>query len=235
MLREGEVYFNNNTSYNLNLFLENYPPLEVSNEEYEEVKIEGRCGSLYINKGTYSDKKIPFTFTFLSENIDINFEKIYTWLTEITENRLVFGRIDRCYKVKKIIFGDFKKEFINIGEFDVTFICEPFIEDLDSTKVNITTNNFKVNCNGNMGAETLFKIYGSGNIQLTVDGETMAINNVSNYVVIDSKLMQVRDNVGNSKDNDTTGNFITLTKGINTISWVGTVTKIELEFTNQYR
>lgn len=235
MLKEGEIYFNGNRSLVLNLFLENYPIIPVTNEEYEEVKVEGRSGNLIINKGTYTDKKIPFTFTILSSRVEIDFEQVYTWLTEIEDNRLIFGREDRCYKVKKVIFGNIQKEFIDTGVFDVTFICDPFREDLHITEIEITNNRFMLNYFGDIPGDTLIKIYGSGNIQLTINGETMQINNVTDYVEIDSKLLQVRNKDKTSKDNDTLGDFILLEKGENVITYSGAVSKIVLEYTNQYK
>ena len=235
MLKEGELYFNGNRSLNLNLFLENYPSITIANEEYEEVLVEGRNGKLIINKGTYPDKKIPFTFTILSPRIEIDFERVYEWLTEIEDNRLIFGRRDRCYKVKKVIFGDIQKEFRSIGEFDVTFLCEPFLQDLDKTTHEITTSGLKINYDGNAPGDTLIKVYGSGNIQLTINGETMQINNVTDYVEIDSDLLQVRNQDGTSKDDDTLGDFILFTKGENVISYTGTVTKVVVEYTTKYK
>lgn len=235
MLKEGELYFNGNRSLNLNLFLENYPSIPIANEEYEEVPIEGRNGKLIINKGTYPDKKIPFTFTILSPRIEIDFERVYEWLTEIEDNRLIFGRRDRCYKVKKVIFGDIQKEFRSIGEFDVTFICEPFVQDLEETVHEITTSGYKIYYNGNAPGDTLIKVYGSGNIQLTINGETMQINNVTDYVEIDSDLLQVRNQDGTSKDDDTLGDFVLFTKGENVISYTGTVTKVVVEYTTKYK
>ena len=235
MLKEGELYFNGNRSLNLNLFLENYPSIPITNEEYEEVPIEGRNGKLIINKGTYPDKKIPFTFTILSPRIEIDFERVYEWLTEIEDNRLIFGRRDRCYKVKKVIFGDIQKEFRSIGEFDVTLLCEPFLQDLDKTTHEITTSGFKINYDGNAPGDTLIKVYGSGNIQLTINGETMQINNVTDYVEIDSDLLQVRNQDGTSKDNDALGDFVLFTKGENVISYTGAVTKIVVEYTTKYK
>lgn len=235
MLKEGELYFNGNRSLNLNLFLENYPSIPITNEEYEEVPIEGRNGKLIINKGTYPDKKIPFTFTILSPRIEIDFERVYEWLTEIEDNRLIFGRRDRCYKVKKVIFGDIQKEFRSIGEFDVAFLCEPFLQDLDKTTHEITTSGFKINYDGNAPGDTLIKVYGSGNIQLTINGETMQINNVTDYVEIDSDLLQVRNQDGTSKDNDALGDFVLFTKGENVISYTGAVTKIVVEYTTKYK
>lgn len=235
MLKEGELYFNGNRSLNLNLYLENYPSIPISNEEYEEIQIEGRSGSLIINKGTYPDKKIPFTFTILSQQIDIDFERIYEWLTEIEDNRLIFGREDRCYKVKKVNFKDIQKQFRTIGEFDVTFLCEPFTQDLEKTVHEITSSGYKIYYNGNAPGDTLIKVYGTGNIQLTVNSETMQINNVADYVEIDSDLLQVRNKDKTSKDDDTSGDFILLEKGINTISYTGNATKIVAEYTTKYK
>lgn len=235
MLNEGEIYFNTERSLNLNLYLEKYPSIPITNEEYEEIQVEGRSGSLIINKGTYPDKKITFTFTILSPQIDIDFERVYEWLTEIEDNRLIFGRNDRCYKVKKVIFGNIQKEFRTIGEFDVIFLCETFTQDLDKTVHEITSSGFKINYTGNAPGDTLIKVYGTGNIQLTINGETMQINNVNNYVEIDSDLLQVRNQDGTSKDNDTLGDFILLEKGINTISYTGAVTKIVVEYTIKYK
>lgn len=235
MLKEGELYFNRDRSLSLNLFLENYPSIPIANEEYEEQPVEGRSGNLIINKGTYPDKKIPFTFTILSPRIEINFERVYEWLTEIEDNRLIFGRSDRCYKVKKVIFGNIQKEFRSIGEFDVIFLCEPFTQDLIKTTHEITKSGFKINYMGNAPGDTLIKVYGSGNIQLTINGETMQINNVNNYIEIDSDLLQVRNQDGTSKDNDTLGDFVLLTKGENAISYTGSVTKIVIEYTTKYK
>lgn len=235
MLKEGEIYFNSERSLNLNLFLEKYPSIPITNEEYEEIQVEGRSGSLIINQGTYPDKKIPFTFTILSPQLEIDFERVYEWLTEMEDNRLIFGRNDRCYKVKKVVFGDIQKEFRTIGEFDVTFLCEPFTQDLDKIVHEITKSGFKINYNGNAPGDSLIKIFGTGNIQLIVNGETMQINNVVDYVEIDSNLLQVRNQNGTSKDNDTSGDFILFEKGINTISYTGSVTKIVVEYTIKYK
>lgn len=235
MLKEGELYFNGNRSLNLNLYLEKYPSIPITNEEYEEIQVEGRSGNLIINKGTYPDKKIPFTFTILSPQIDIDFERVYEWLTEIEDNRLIFGRNDRCYKVKKVIFGNIQKEFRTIGEFDVIFLCEPFTQDLEKTVHEITSSGYKIYYNGNAPGDTLIKVYGTGNIQLTVNSETMQINNVADYVEIDSDLLQVRNKDKTSKDDDTSGDFILLEKGINAISYTGNVTKIIVEYTTKYK
>ncbi|MBZ9608628.1 phage tail protein [Clostridium estertheticum] len=235
MLKEGEIYFNNNTSINLNLFLEEYPSIPISSEEYEEIPVEGKNGMLFINKGTYPNKVVPFNFTILSEEIEVDFDKVYEWLSQIEDNRFVFGRADRCYIVKKIIFGDLQKEFRNIGNFSVNFIFEPFKSDLEKIEHIITTDNYTFEYIGNAPAESLIKIYGNGNIQITINGETMQILNVDNYIEIDSKRMQVRNADLTSKDDDTLGDYTVFEKGTNTISYTNNVTKIIVEYTTKYK
>ena len=148
---------------------------------------------------------------------------------------MIFGRSDRCYKVKKVIFGNIQKEFRSIGEFDVIFLCEPFAQDLTKTVHEITSSGFKINYNGNAPGDTLIKIYGNGNIQLTVNDETMQINNVTGYVEIDSNLLQVRNKDGTSKDNDALGDFVLFSKGENIISYIGSVTKVLIEYITKYK
>ena len=235
ILKEGEVYFNNDTSLNLNLFLEKYPSIPISNEEYEEVPVEGRSGTLFINKGTYPNVVVPFVFTLRSEDFEIDFDKVYEWLLEIDDNRLVFGRIDRCYIVKKVLFGDLQKEFRNIGEFNVNFVFEPFKSDLQKTIYTIISSNFTFEYYGNAPAESLIKIYGNGNIQITINGETMQISNVVDYAEIDSDLLEVRNLDTTSKDDDTLGDYAMFEKGTNTISYIGSITKIIIEYTTKYR
>jgi phage-related protein len=235
VLKEGEVYFNNNTSLNLNLYLEEYPKIPRANEQYEVVPIEGRNGDLYINKGTYPDRTIVFTFSIVSEDVLLDYDEIETWFTEIDDNRLFWGKSDKCFIVKKITFSDLEQEFTSLGKIEVTFICEPFRSDPDLISYEITSSGYVFYYEGNAPGEPLIKVYGTGNIQLTINGETMQVNNVTSYVEIDSKLMQVRNQDLTSKDNDTLGDFPLFSKGDNTISYTGSVTKIIVEYTNRYK
>ena len=62
----------------------------------------------------------------------------------------------------------------------------------------------------------------------------MQIDNVSNYVLLDSKAMECIDSNGVSKDWDTIGNYIKLDVGDNTIELIDTVTKVEITYRNTY-
>ena len=235
MIKQGEIFFNHESSLGLNLKMTNYPSVPSINEEYDIIDVEGRNGSLYVNKGTYRDISLTFLFTFESSDIHVSLDKVKEWLLDYSDNRLWYGREDRVFRVKKVIFGDFQQEFITFGDIKIQFICEPFLYDESSVSLQLRESNTAVYYSGTIPCDTLFKIYARGNIQLTVDNETMVISNVMDYVEIDIKLFQVRNADGTSKDYDVVGNFVKLSKGHNNISWIGEIELIELEFTSVYR
>lgn len=229
----GDVIFNSRHSLDLNLKLKSYPSIPQSTEEYEEIEIEGRNGTLILNKGTYKNKQITFNFTRLSDSF-LDFDDVYYWLNNINDKRLIWGRRDRCYIVKKIVYGDIQQEYETIGNFDVTFMCEPFLEDLESTKQKIIGNGFNIFYLGTAPGDSIIKVGGNGNIQIAINSEAMTIKNVNEYVEIDSKLLQVRNKNGTSKDMDTLGDFPVLKNGLNIISYSGNIYKLEIEYTNKY-
>ena len=60
MIREGEIIFNNRSSLDLNLKLENYPIIPLASEDYEEVEVYMRPDQLIIKNSTYKNKHIIF-------------------------------------------------------------------------------------------------------------------------------------------------------------------------------
>jgi len=234
MIRNGEIYFNNKSSLDLNMKLENYPIIPLASEEYEKITVEGRNGSLILNKNTYPDKELQFVFTRISDEIE-NLDEIYDWLTIMKDNKLFYGRNDRVYMVKKIEIGDFEQEFKTFGEIEVKFICEPFLSDIYEIEHDIIKSGFYFYYTGTAPADSIIKVYGSGNIQITIDEEVMQILDVDEYVVIDSKLMQVRDKNGKSKDFDTIGDFIELENGKHTVTFSSNVTKVNIKYTTKYK
>ena len=204
-----------------------------ANKRYENVVVPGRNGSLYFDEDAYDeDAKVELTLYKLDVNQD--FRKINEWLNNIKDNRLSLYKNGLCYHVNKVIHNPIEYESKTIHKTKVTFICDPYLYDINNADVEVSEN-FDIFCNGNEGSDTLFKVYGNGNIMITVNGQDMIIKDVSEYVEVDSNLMQVRNKDGTSKDWDTLGDFQTLNYGINNISLSGNIEKCILTFCNRYR
>ena len=62
----------------------------------------------------------------------------------------------------------------------------------------------------------------------------MQIDNVSDYVLLDSKCQECVSSTGESKDWNTIGNYIKLGPGENNFELTGAVTKTEITYRNTY-
>ena len=235
MITEGEIIYNNKSSLkDLNLKLENYPTIPLSTEEYEETTIVSRIGQLIENTGTYKNKHVTFEFTRNKNDEMLNFDDIYDWILNIKDNRFFYWQTDRCLRVKKVQFGDFKQEFRTFGTITLEFIFEPFWEDSEPTVTTLSEDG-SIMYYGTAPSSPVIKVYGSGNIQININGQAFTVKNVENYVTIDNKLMQVRDYRNQSKDFDSSGNFIEFETGEIEIELDSNVDKIEITYTNKWR
>lgn len=225
-----KLIFNNICSEEIGIIVVEGPPEILAQEEYEEIEVEGRNGNLIVNKGTYKDIEKEFLLTTIDLDLDIGIiiEKIKKWLFEIKDNKLLYA-IDNKYNIVKkvIIEEDIKTSFEEYGDFKIKFLCEPFYYKLNEKPITLTTQGNVYN-DGDFESEPCIKIYGTGDIQLTIGSTTLQINNVVDSVTLDSKLLLCLDADGNNKSIDMIGNFPLLAQRNNTISWIGTVTKIEI-------
>ena len=232
-MQQGVLYFNNNSNLDMNLYITDYPTIELNNEVYDTQDIEGRNGSVYIDLDYYKDRTLEFSFDLRCTNITEKLYEVKEWLLNVNDNRLVFNN-DKCYMVKKVLLNSFKQVNIHLAELEVSFIVEPFLYSLEETSYTFTTKNFSIYNNGTQEADTIIKIYGTGNIQISNNGETMQIDDVSDYVLLDSKCKECVSSTGKSKDWDTIGNYIKLDVGNNTFELTGNITKVEITYRNTY-
>lgn len=235
-LKEYEIIFNGAKSSYYGLLISEYPIIPSINEDVEEVEIEGRNGNLLIKKGTYKNRELSFKFKMLdSDYFWSRFKKAELWLTDITDKRLFYDRKDKCYIVKRVIFGDISKELRLYGEFEVTFIVEPFLQDISKFSKTWLENEYVITNQGDFEIFPELKFYGNGNMQVTINSDTFTINSVVDEVTINSELMLCYGKNEENKLLDMNGGFPTLKKGDNEIIVSSNVTKTSIKFTNYYR
>lgn len=232
-MRQGEIFFNGKSNFELNLRLEKYPPIPMINEEYEEIFVEGRNGSLYVNKGTFQDIKVPFIFTLYSEDIHVDFEKVKSWFIDISDNKLFYGVNDKVFRVKKIILGNFEQEYEMYGFIKVDFIFEPFLTSPEVVEYEFTSKHFKFNYLGNVSSNPTIIIEGSGNIQVILNSDTFIVNSVNGRVTINSELLICVDD--NKRNVVNVGKFPTINIGLNDLELVGNVARCKVQYFNKYR
>lgn len=233
IVRQGVIYFNNNNNLDLNLYITDYPSIGLNNMIYEEQQIEGRNGSLYIDLNYYKDRKLDFSFDLKGTDIENQMYAVKNWLINFKDNRLLFNN-EKCYLVKKVLLNSFKQINVHVAELEISFIVDPFLYEYEDTTFTTTKKNFNLKYNGTQKADTIIKIYGSGDIQISNNGETMQVDSISNYILLDSKAKECVDSNGTSKDWDTIGNYILLGPGDNNFELTGNITKTEIIYRNTY-
>lgn len=218
------IVFNNlNSSKDLGLAITDMANIPVANETIEMVN------GYIIRTGEYLPIELPITFRSKNlKNIIDHQEEILDWLYNIKDNKLILSFMpNRYYIVKNVVVDNISRDFDKYNTISVTFTLEPFKYDIYD-KMMILTKSEKIYYMGNAKGKPKLKIYGSGNIELTINSETIQIKNIDEYVELDSKFLLCLNKNQQSKSRDMSGGFPILTKGINNISWTGNVTKIEL-------
>lgn len=233
------IIINGMNSYeDLDLLLKSMT-IPSSNEQIEEVEVEGRNGSLTIKNGTYENKKLNFSFDLKRKRNEnyIDFQNRIDYIEDSLHIKkgelIIFNRPDKVFNIKYLT-KDITMESDIIANVDVNVICESFMYEINEQYMDVK-NNSNIFYKGTVPGEPNIKIYGSGNIQLTINNETIQINNVNEYVELDSKLFLCLNKDKTSKSRDMIGHFPLLTKGINNISWTGNVSKVEILPRTAYR
>lgn len=217
------IDFNNyNSFYDLDLVIVDMENIPVANEvvEYEN--------GYTIKNGEYEPIELPIIFRSVrAKSIIEKQNDIIDWLTNLKDNKLTFSFMsDKYYIVKNVQIENITRNFNRYNTIETIFTLEPFKYKHEHI-ITITgpTNLFYT---GTVPGELNIKIYGSGNIQLTINNETVQINNVNGYVELDSKLLLCLNSDKTSKSRDMIGHFPLLDIGSNTISWTGNVSKLEI-------
>lgn len=214
------VIYNGQMNTEFNVSVRYRPDMPTPAREYETIKVEGRDGELYEDKGTYADITIEIDFNFKAEPDEWQerFRKIKKWLYGENDRRLIMSDdMEYFYNVKRVQIETAERVIKRIGRFTAKFTCEPYaytkggyiITELESELVNQFEK-----------AYPTYYIYGSGEMELTVNGNTVTAA-VDGSLTIDTKLGlcynagQVIENAALAGDYDN----LTLPEGTNTFAY----------------
>lgn len=198
------------------------PPIIKAEKNIDEIEIPGRNGDLTIDYNTHKPITFPMTCTLLD---DSNIEDVKVWLEGY--DKLIFSwQSDRYYDAKLINRIDISQSLDTFGEFPLIFKAQPFGCSINNYLITLTVPDTIFNT-GSANSKPVLKVYGTGTIDLTINDSTVHLTNIVDYVTIDSELMDCYKDTG-LFNNNMLGDFPELQPGENAISWVGTVTKIEI-------
>jgi predicted phage tail component-like protein len=212
------------------LLIQSLPPISKPLMRTNIEEIDGRDGDIVTKLG-YSayDKDVSIG---LYGNYDI--DQVIKYFN--SEGNVIFSNEpDKYYKYQIINQIDFEK-LIRFKTADVTFHVQPFKYSVNDNSYALdivdNVNNFIIENKGNVKSKPTITIYGSGTINLSLNGMQIFVIDLgdSEYITIDSSEMNAYK--GNTLMNrKIIGDYsnLSLIEGNNTISWTGTVTKVAIE------
>ena len=221
-MAEPYFIFKTVNSKDMGILVNEPPPISKTPRDINEVVIPGRDGFLTEDYETYRGTVKTCECTLLDiATVDL----VLGWLDGSGE--VIFSnQSDRKYQACILNQIPFNQIIEQWHKFVVIFDCQPLARTLTNTVQTLTKPGAIVNT-GTAKSKPIIKVYGTGAIDLSVNGNVIHLTNVSSYVTIDSDLMDCYKGTV-LKNTDMSGEFPELVVGENTISWTGTVTSVEI-------
>jgi phage-related protein len=234
MERLPYLYYKGINSLDFSLFVKSKGTYNAAERDFKFVSVPGRNGDLIQDNGRYKNVSIPYELALLKKDArpfaDL-VNSIKDWLAIGGGYNVLWDSYDPRYFRYAAVEGglDIAAEFEHYGEFSLSFNCKPYRYSFDGQKV-ITAPKAGLQLHNpeRLTAAPYIKIFGSGNITLSVNAVTVTFTGVSGHVEIDSEIMNVYKDITPLNNIMTGDTFPTFAPGINDISFTGNVTKAEI-------
>ena len=234
MQRLPYLYYKGINSLEFCLYIKSKGTYNTPERDMEFISVPGRNGDLIQDNGRYNNVSIPYDLALVkkdnrqfSELVD----SIKEWLVIGGGYNVLWDSYNPRYFRYAAVNGtiDVAEELTNYGEFSLSFSCKPLRYSFDGQKV-ITAPKAGLQLYNpeKLTAAPYIKIYGSGDISLSVNAATVTFAGVSEYVEIDSEIMNVYKGLTPLNNIMTGDSFPTFAPGMNTIAFTGNVAKAEI-------
>ena len=208
------------------IYMPTRPAIPPNTKRMQYIEIPGRDGTVSMFDG-YEDRPFPIDFNIYDGT---NVNKKLREVNPIFSNCKTIKFTDDpevYYKVKEFTISEKERVFDKAYEFSAEVKIEPFDYLVEGSKVLTLTSSTTLNNPGTYYSEPTLKIYGSGTINMSVGSYSFQVTNVSEYVQINSALLECykgTDPLGDKMS----GSFPLFVPGSNTITLSSTITKVEL-------
>jgi predicted phage tail component-like protein len=208
------IIYNDKTNLDVNLLVVARTSKPSPVMEYEEIKVPGGR-TLYREKG-YNDIEIPVSFNFMSKySWDSDFRIMKQWLLSKVNNKLKFSDdLEVFYKVNKVNIDTPERIMKNIGKFDVTFTCNPYVY-IDENEIELSTLLY----NSYLISKPIYRIVGEGYLTLTINNKVIKANVGQELIIDTDKGLCYRKGIVDNVALEGRYEDMYLQEGKNTFSW----------------
>ncbi|PTM21544.1 hypothetical protein DA798_09635 [Lactobacillus sp. PFC-70] len=232
-----QVFLDEVGNASLGIALAKKPSIPTAKRVVATTTVPGsRHGSLTQKQG-WEDVILTCTFTVVPELIpgltgtqgfnDV-LRRLNAWA--MNAERLKFSDDHNFYRlVKQVEIDEATPEEVElVGTVKVAFTLDPFwYQESDTVVLTAGTTIYNP---GSASSDPLITVYGSGDLDLTINGTTVTLLNVTDYLTIDSWEQTILHGNGTEMlDEKFRGVYPQLLPGDNAISFSSNVKKVEID------
>lgn len=235
----GSFALKNELSTSYGIVIQDRPQIETPKRKIVFKSSIGQSGDNPYDEEAYSNTTMALNmYATGTPDIDASMRRdmIYDLFDSSTYMDFIpYFDENKIYKVMALEPPNFTtKYFMEEGQqFDVSLTIKPYkLLAYSPTKILTTSGTTFLN-NSSKTSLPRIKIFGTGDVTLTVNGVPFVIKNITTDIIVDSELIiayrEVNGIITNENAKIFTRDYPFLKKGTNTISWTGTVSKVEIE------
>lgn len=191
------------------------------------IEVPGRNGDLLIDNGNYTNTKAFFDVVVTRE-IEKNTDRLkYLLYSQKGYQRLYDSDLKGFYRMASFNSG-FEIMSTDCGIVQIEFDCKPFKYDILGENAVVFTAEGNLYNKYFEPSRPIITVYGSGQGNVYIGNQNIAISNIDEYVAIDAEMQDAFRGLQNKNATVNTADIVLL-PGNNAISFSGGVTSVEIK------
>ena len=227
--------FKGRISHDFGLFVREKNTHEGASRDISFEKVAGRSGDLIIDNGSYNNVVISYDMKMLNDT-GFSFEEVARQIKAWLLAEQGYFKLFDSYDLEYFRYGAYADGVSleqdgkdkEIGYIPISFNCKPFRYSFEGQNVVTFTESGTITNNEFYPSKPYMKIYGNGEITLSVNDKSWKFTDVEEYIEVDSEIMNAYKGIDPLNHKMTGEYFPEFKVGDNSISWVGEVEKIEI-------
>lgn len=229
------LVFKDRKSLDFGLYIASKRAYDGAARDVTYTSIPGRSGDLITDNGRYMNIDIPYEMTLLTDletPISVRARHIKEWLLAEPGYFQLWDSYDSEYFRMASYKGGISidQQLREMGTVSLTFNCKPFKYAFPGQAVVTFTKQGTLTNPEAFPSAPYIKVFGSGTVTLQINGSAFLLKDIDEYVELDFEFLNAYKGTV-AKNHLVSGADMSsfhFQPGSNAISWVGSVTKLEI-------
>lgn len=218
----GIFTYNGKSSKDFGIIVEKLPSLSRPERQHDIFRVPGRNGDIIQQYDAYENITITYEVWFANNNIDsMTAQQVARQISAWLYNSNGYCRLEDDFEadIFRLAYFVGDLDIVNnltlYGSAKISFNCRPerYYKSAEEWIINPTVlDNYS-----EFEAKPLIKVEGSGNVQFSIQGQTVRINNLVDYVYLDCETQDCYRQLSENRNSLMIGDFPTLKVGTNNV------------------